>query len=172
MRTEKEISGCGILKGSSIFTAIAVLMALLFAGCAPERVTGAATIDFKKTAWPGIISKTRGLSGAEPWGTWSTGAVVTLEFSAPLPKTFTVHLVATAFVPSIGKEIVAHVGDSTKKFTLKALPEERVLEFNNPEKSRTIKIDIPAPASPKELGMSSDPRSLGIGLVELRIVPQ
>jgi phosphoglycerol transferase len=136
------------------------------------RAGGTDTIDFRRASWLGIISKTRGLSGAEPWGTWSTGAVVTLEFSAPLPEKFTVHLVANAFGPNIGKEFVAHAGDQAVKFKLAGSPEERVLEFNNPEKSRTIKIDIPGPASPKELGLSADPRSLGIGLVELRIVPQ
>lgn len=172
MSIEKEISDCGIRKGSFIFTAIAVFMVLLFTGCAPERVTGAATLDFKKAAWPGVISKAGGLSGAEPWGTWSTGAVVTLEFSAPLPKTFAVHLVAGAFGPNAAKEFIASVGDSTTKFVLNATPAKRVLQFNNPGKSKTLTIAVPNPVSPKELGLSADARKLGVGFTELRIVPQ
>ena len=128
------------------------------------------TIDFKKSAWSGVISRTSGLSFAEAWGTWSSGDVVTLEFSFPLPEKFTIHLVAHAFGPNVGKEFVAHVGDSAIRFKLTASPEERVLEFSNPKRSRTIKIDIPAPASPKELGLSADDRSLGIAFTVLRIV--
>lgn len=139
-------------------------------GFALARVTAKSTIDFKKSSW-GVISRADGLSGAEPWGTWSTGAVITLEFSTPLPEKFTVHLVGSAFGPNIGKEFIAHVGDEAVKFKLAASPEERVLEFNNPKKLKTIQIDIPSPASPKELGMSSDARKLGAGLTELRIVP-
>jgi phosphoglycerol transferase len=135
------------------------------------RATGRNTVDFKKSAWPGIISNTRGLSSAEPWGTWSSGAFVTLEFSMPLPEKFIVHLVAHAFGPNVGKEFVAHVGGSAIRFTLRASPEEKVLEFSNVERSRTIRIDIPSPTSPKTLGLNGDERSLGIAFEELRITP-
>jgi phosphoglycerol transferase len=135
------------------------------------RVTDKNVVDFKKSAWPGVISKTRGLSSAEAGGTWSLGDVLTLEFSMPLPEKFSVHLVASAFGPNVGKEFVAHVGNSAIRFTLRASSEERVLEFSNPKRSGTIKIDIPSPASPKELGLSSDERSLGIRFTELQIAP-
>lgn len=128
-------------------------------------------MDFKKSAWLGIISKTGGLSSAEAWGTWSLSKFVTLEFSIPLPEKFTVHLVAHAYGPNVGKEFMAHVGDNAIEFKLGALPEERLLKFSNPKGSRTIIIDIPSPVSPKELGLGGDDRSLGIALTELRIVP-
>lgn len=135
------------------------------------RAPGADGLDTKKSPWPGVISNARGLAFAEPWGTWSSSDVVTLEFSEPLPEKFTVHLVAGAFGPNVGKEFVAHVGDSAIRFTLSASPEERVLEFSNPKGSKIIKIDVPSPCSPKELGLSADYRSLGIGITELRIEP-
>jgi phosphoglycerol transferase len=135
------------------------------------RKTNSDVVDFKHSAWPGVVSSARGLSNAEPWGTWSEGGATTLEFSAPLPEKFAVHLVAHAFGPNVGKEFVARVGDSAAKFTLGASDEERVLEFSNPTRSRTIEIDIPAPASPKALGMNGDERTLGIGFVELRVAP-
>lgn len=111
------------------------------------------------------------MSYSEPWGTWSASDVVTLEFSEPLPGKFTVHLVAHAFGPNVGKEFVAHAGDSAIRFTLAASPEERVLEFSNPKRSKIIKIDVPSPCSPKELGLSADARRLGIGFAELGIEP-
>jgi hypothetical protein len=127
---------------------------------------------FKKSVWQGGgISSAQGLYSSEPWGTWSASDVVTLEFSEPLPERFAVHLVAHAFGPNVGKEFVAHVGDSAVRFTLAASPEERVLEFSNPKRSKIIKINVPSPCSPKELGLSTDERSLGIGFTELRIEP-
>ena len=88
------------------------------------RATCTTTVDFRKFSWPGVISYARGLSYAEPWGTWSSGDVVTLEFSKPFPEKFTVHLVAHAFGPNVGKEFAAHVGDNAIRFTLGTSPEE------------------------------------------------
>jgi phosphoglycerol transferase len=135
------------------------------------HATSTITLDFRKASWPGVISNTIGLSSPEVWGTWSTGNVVTLEFSTPLPEKFAFHLMAGAFGPNVGKDFVAHVGDNAVKFKLTALPEEKVLEFNNPQKSRVVKIDIPSPISPKELGLSGDERNLGIGFTEIKIIP-
>ena len=60
----------------------------------------------------------RGLSHAEPWGTWSEGNAIDLEFSLPLPDKFAIHLVAHAFGPNVDKAFLVHVGDSMAKFTL------------------------------------------------------
>lgn len=134
------------------------------------RVMGPTTvINFKKSSWPGVITRTSGLSGTEEWGTWSVGKVVTFEFAAPLPKKFALHLVANTFIPNVGKEFVGRVGDSAVRFTLGEAPEEKVLEFTNPTKSRILAFEVPSPASPYELGMGKDERSLGIAFIELMI---
>ena len=128
------------------------------AGVGNDSVAGSNTIDFRRSAWPGIIKNATGLSSAEQWGTWSLGGAVTLEFSTPLPERFAVHLVAHAFGPNVGKEFVARVGDSTIGFTLGTSPEKRVLEFSNPGRSKSIEIHIPSPASLKSLGQGGDER--------------
>jgi hypothetical protein len=126
-------------------------------GLTLELGTGATTVDFKKSSWPGVISSARGLSIPEPWGgTWSSSDAVTLGFSEPLPEKFTVHLIARAFGPNVGKEFVAHVGDSAIRFKLAASPEERALEFSNPKGSKIIKVDVPSPCSPKEVDYFND----------------
>jgi len=135
------------------------------------RVNETKIVDFRKSTWPCVISSAQGLYSAEPWGTWSSSDVVTFEFSSPLPEHFRVHLTASAFAKNVGKEFVAHVGDHAVRFTLSALLEGRVLEFNNPKKASIVRIDIPSPVSPKELGMSGDERRLGIAFVMLRIEP-
>jgi phosphoglycerol transferase len=135
------------------------------------RATNTDIIDFRKSAWPCVISRADGLSSAEPWGTWSSSDVVTLEFSRPLPEHFNLHLVAHAFSALAGKEFVAQVGDSAVKFSLNSANEEKMLEINNPKRSKIIRLDVPSPASPKGLALSGDERRLGIGFVELRIEP-
>lgn len=133
------------------------------------RVSGFNTVDFRKPSWPGVISSARGLSLAERWGAWSASDVVTLQFSMPLPEKFRVHLIAHAFGPNVGEEIVAQVGNSASRFTLSGKTEERILDFNNPGRSRTLSFNVPSAVSPRELGLSADERSLGIGFVQMRI---
>jgi hypothetical protein len=129
------------------------------------------SIDFTTQVWPRVISRVQGLSGPEAWGRWSSSDVVTLTFSRPLPEKFTVHLLAHAFGPNVDKDFVARVGDNAVTFTLSESPEEKSLDFSNPDGSDAIKIDIPMAISPKELALSDDDRKLGIALIELRIIP-
>lgn len=129
-------------------------------------------VDFRQSDWPGVVTDVQGLSEAEPWGTWSTSNMLSIEFSAPLPEIFSAHIVAQAFGPNVGKDFVARVGNTAVPFTLDASAEERVLQFRNPMRSRTLQIDIPSPTSPEALGSNGDERRLGIGLVQLRIEPR
>lgn len=129
------------------------------------------TVDFKKIASAPVLLRTEGLSLAEEWGTWSLNKSVILEFSEPLPEKFIIHLVAYAFGPNVGREFVAYVGDNASGFTLGKAPTGSELEFSNPKRSSMIKIDVPFPTSPRELGLSGDERRLGIALIKLRIIP-
>jgi phosphoglycerol transferase len=137
------------------------------------RLGSTDTVDFRKSVWPCVVSRIQGLYPAEPgWGTWSASDVVTLEFVRPLPQHFKLHLIAHAYASIIGQEVVARVGDSAIRFTLAASNEEKILEFNNPKRSKVITFDIPLPVSLKERRASGDERRLGVGFVVLRIQPE
>lgn len=136
------------------------------------RMPDTITINFNQSSWPEMVSSVSGLSAAEEWGAWSVNKHIIFEFAKPLPAKFTVHLTAYAFGPNAGKEIVAHVGDSEVRFTLDVLPKKRIVEFENPQRSNTIKIEVPIPTSPKMLGKSDDERTLGIAFTKLNIVPR
>jgi phosphoglycerol transferase len=135
------------------------------------RVTETDTFDFKRTVWPGVLSSLQGLSQPEAWGTWSSGksGVVTFEFSVPLPERFNVHLVAHTLGPNIGKDFFIQVGERKIKFMLSDLPEERVFEIINLKRLSTIRILIPSPVSPKELGLSDEDRVLGMAFSKMQI---
>ncbi|PKE30429.1 hypothetical protein CWS43_12485 [Rahnella sp. AA] len=130
-------------------------------------------IDFSKNTWPGVISKAYGLSSTEGWGTWSVGNVVRFEFSTPLPLKFKLRLTAHAFGPNIGKEFIAIVGGTSEEFKLGENDEEKIIAFDNETRTNSLQIIVPLPSSPKIFtkGLNGDERNLGIGLVQMKIVP-
>jgi phosphoglycerol transferase len=129
-------------------------------------------LSFKTDNLPGIISNLRGLSAPESYGRLSTGKEVVIAFYEPLPERFKFSMVAYALGPNVGRNFVISAGNATQEFTLGASSSERVLEIDNPERSNTIKLIVPQPVSPRELGMMSvEDRQLGVVLVEIRIDP-
>ncbi len=130
-----------------------------------------AAMTFKgQAAWPGVITKAQGLSGAEGWGTWSEGKTVTLEFAAALPAKGVIHLEAGAFGPNVGKDFVARIGDSVVNFKLAAEPTKVDIPFTNAAGSKTVIIDVPQPTSPASLNIgNADPRPLGMSLMNFDV---
>lgn len=124
-------------------------------------------IDFTRGSWPGLIARTAGLSGPETWGTWSDGDRVTLEFSKPLPAQFTLVLKAQTIGNSNEPSTIV-VGGDRREIRLPA-PRELGLTFQTDGTVRRIDIEIPWARSMKELGVSNDPRRLGIGFVSMVI---
>jgi phosphoglycerol transferase len=126
-------------------------------------------LDFRVNNWP-IISRAKGLSSPESWGTWSNSSVVEFNFNFPLPEKFELHLVASAFGPNVGAEVSVKSGSITKKVTLSENGRLQVLLFENKEKSNSLVFVIPKATSPKDLGLGEDTRKLGIGFVQIKIV--
>lgn len=127
---------------------------------------------FKPTSWTGKIVSDEGLSFAESWGVWSQADTVTFGFSEPFPAKFSVALTGYAFGRNAGREFVVQAGTEERRFTLGTQEETRVLQFSNTSGARSLRIRVPAAVSPKEMGMSSDARRLGIGITAMRIVPE
>ena len=135
------------------------------------HVAKTSTVDFKRGAWPGIISSVDGLSTPEPWGTWSQSDTVRFEFAAPLPSEFELRLTGHAFGPNVNNEFEVFVGSNSKKFKLSETDGERIIRLKNPGRSQIIRIKIPNAISPKVLGLGDDERNLGIGFVKMQLVP-
>lgn len=133
---------------------------------------------FRKSAWPGGIADVHGMSSPESWGAWSDDDVVTLDFTEPLPERFELRIVASAFAHNIDKEFVVQLdnpgtapgSNAAGKFTLGATEQPRNIVIDNPQGARTLKIRVPHPVSPLELGAQDD-RRLGIALRQMEIVP-
>ncbi len=134
------------------------------------RLSGDEVIDFRKAAWPGLVSRISGLSVPENWGTWSSAGEVRIDMAAPLPMAFDLHLRAQAFGPNAGKEFVVRIGENKKAFRLSAAPQDLVLHFATNGTEKSMVFDVPEPTAPRDLGLGGDERRLGLGITRLRIV--
>jgi phosphoglycerol transferase len=128
-------------------------------------------IDFNKASFQGVLSRTRGLSSPEGWGTWSIGSEVQLEFAAYLPQRFDLTLQAHAFATNVQEKFRLMIGSEERYFDLKNTPQTISFKVALPANERVIRIFIPYPMSPQSIGLNNDSRLLGIGLHQLRITP-
>ena len=129
---------------------------------------------FNVAGAPEEVKKFTGISRPESWGRWSNaqlGNEVSIEFNDPLPANFDLVITAKAFGPNANKPILVRVGKEEQVLTLGNDVSTTTLRFSNPSRSNTLVIVPPDPVSTNEgniLGHS--PRSLGIGMVEIKVV--
>jgi phosphoglycerol transferase len=133
---------------------------------------GNISIDFKNAEWRGLITRQSGLyNPPEPWGAWSTGDNIKLEFAKPLPRKFNAILNARAFGPNANLNFVLKIGSQAIPFKVNSYPafENIIIEVENNSRLNILEIEIPKPTSPKDLGVGDDTRKLGLGLTQLQI---
>jgi phosphoglycerol transferase len=116
-----------------------------------------------------FLKKWSGLSGIEPWGRWSSEKIVELELSNPLPKRFKLLLLAEAYGPNAGRDIVVSIGKNEKKIQLTNQKSSVEMTFENAGEENVIKLTVPHPISPNALNGAADARNLGIGFTKLEI---
>ncbi|MDE2606449.1 MAG: hypothetical protein KGL68_11080 [Burkholderiales bacterium] len=130
------------------------------------------TVDFRRASWPGVLAYSQGLSTPEPWGTWSLGREITLEFADDLPLRFQILLQGHSFGINDNADFRIQVGVQERTFRLPSDQDGYVsLEFAPGANQRVVRITIPHPLSPKSVGQGDDLRELGLGLIQLRITP-
>jgi phosphoglycerol transferase len=129
-------------------------------------------IDFSQMRLSPAIAGVKGLSGRESWGRWSDADVhphVEIRFRDPLPVSGTLALTARAFGPNVGQPIRVRIGRYETQLHFDAQDTTAMASYALHEAPRLLEIVPPHPMQPRELGASSDPRRLGIGLVRLTI---
>lgn len=128
-------------------------------------------VDMKQSYWPGVLTRTRGLSSPEAWGTWSIAREVQLEFASYLPSHFRISLDAQAFGPNINEEFQIIIGNEHHSFHLEREPKTVSFDFSAAANERIVRIIVPHPTAPMSLGINDDVRKLGIGLSQVHINP-
>jgi phosphoglycerol transferase len=130
-------------------------------------------IDFTKSVWPEFIRNVHGISGHELWGRWSDANLspsVKFEFFSALPQRFTMIFSGQAFSTNVDHDIVVKIGSQESKFRLSSGVTEIRIPFDlRGEMVDAIEFMPPNPISPKQLGISSDDRKLGMGFIQMRM---
>lgn len=144
----------------------------------PYEATLAEGIDFNKPGYPTFIAEVTGMSGYEANHRWSDatqGKIIKFGFKKPLPKKFTLEIVASAFGPNDGLPIKVQVGSVEKTFTItnnKTGIQPYSIPFKTDGKSVSLELTPPKPTSPVELNpKSGDARKLAINFISLKIKP-
>lgn len=125
---------------------------------------------------PRSIKQFSGISRPEEWGRWSNANLapeVNIEYAEPLPPQFDLVITARAFGANRQQPIPVRVGSEERYLRLDDTLSVTTLHFTNPEGGRNLIITPPAPQlSNQDNIVGQAPRKLGIGLAEIRIVPQ
>jgi hypothetical protein len=128
---------------------------------------------FSETARPKTMGMLweKGFSVPEPWGRWSDGELAEIRFSSCLPHgNISLSVTGRAFGPNVGQPIEFLLGDYKKTAMFGEANSEVIMKFGNDEDCiNKLVIKIPKPTSPVALGLSKDPRKLGVGVVRLKI---
>ena len=95
-----------------------------------------------------------------------------MEMSWPLPRSFDLHLRASAFGPNTELPFSIRIGHETKNFRLSSAETEVSFAFTTDGTDTLITIGVPKPTSPAQLGLSGDDRLLGLALRQISIVPK
>lgn len=127
-------------------------------------------VQFGRPEYEWGLAHTQGLSGHEPWGRWSEGKEVTLEFQELPSVPFTLQLDAAAFGPNVGKAFTVRLGEQERQLVLPAEHAVVELKFDAAGAARKLVISVPQPSSPREQGMGEDGRMLGIALYSMRVL--
>lgn len=119
-----------------------------------------------------------GWSYSEHWGTWSSGSSATMFFPIPPRQVDSIFIEANAFVPSAIKNqrlTVTINGIPTADLVL--TEPAAILDIKIPEavkqglenETLEVRFNFPDAASPKDIGLSDDPRELALGLIAVTI---
>lgn len=124
---------------------------------------------------PQTVKSFSGISRPEEWGRWSNANLapeVKIEYSEPLPEAFDLVITARAIGPNIHRPIPVSVGEDKQQLNLGEQATTTTLHFRNPQKLATLVIAPPEPLLSNEGNITGhDPRRLGIGMVDIKIVP-
>lgn len=133
-------------------------------------------IDFGRAGLPDWVDGMFGIAAPEPWGRWTDGSLghvagmqFTRTFSGPLCVVFT----ATA-TPQIGRTFQMKFGDESR--TVQAMPQPVAhydVQFDNVKNAARLEFLLPKDL-PRENELdrhSGDPRRIGLGLYNLKMLP-
>lgn len=133
------------------------------------KISPALVIDLSRPLEDGGLTSIRGVSVAEAFGRWSEGDEIELVFAADLPPSFDLVLTGQAFGPNKDLPFVLQIAGKSHEFRLGESLIDTHFQVKGVPGDRTMRIKIPKPISPRDIGLSDDTRKLGIALGKITI---
>jgi phosphoglycerol transferase len=133
------------------------------------KISPAQVVDLSRPLQGSGLASITGFSGTEQFGRWSEGGEVELAFAADLPPTFDLILTGQAFGPNKDLPFVLEIAGKTHEFRLGESLTDAHFQVRGAPGDRIMRIKIPKPISPRDLGLSGDTRKLGIALGKITI---
>jgi peptidoglycan/LPS O-acetylase OafA/YrhL len=126
-------------------------------------------VDFRAVALS--LESASNVGAAESFGRWTVGEAVSLEFPRWLPTDFRMVMKIDGAANSVvGKQVKVGVGGRELSFVAQQQPATVRLDFRGiPRGVDTISLKVTGARSPKDAGLSSDTRLLGVKLVSLEM---
>ena len=129
-------------------------------------------IDVSHLSGKTYLKEFSGFSTQEPTGRWTEGVTSSLVFEKPLPKHFKLSLRASALPVNTDQLATVLIGRSKYKFKLSNVPSDYEFEVQTDSSSLDkVEFNVPFATSPKEIGLSTDSRILGMFLENIKITP-
>ncbi|MGX5108654.1 phosphatidylglycerol--membrane-oligosaccharide glycerophosphotransferase [Enterobacter cloacae] len=137
------------------------------------------TFKFSLDGRPMFIENMMGIGRQESWGRWSdalTSPSVMLLYTSPFPREFNVEIEAKAYGKNINAPVAITIGEQTQYVRFGEKATRVTLHYKGDLYSRLLTITPPEPTLSREgsiLGQmfTSPVRKIGIGLIEVKIVP-
>ncbi|MEI6096609.1 MAG: hypothetical protein WCR08_14335 [Gammaproteobacteria bacterium] len=130
-------------------------------------------IYFGRGTNPSFISEIEGLSTPEGWGRWSDNRLnrkIVIHFEEILPTRFHLSILIRPFGPNKNKPLIIKVGNFVSEVTPTSDNYLLNIDINQISAiSKSIEITPSNPTSPTSLGLGSDDRLIGIGLISMKL---
>lgn len=130
-------------------------------------------IDFGHLSDQPGLKEFSGFSFQETTGRWSEELSSSLVFDVPLPTHFWLSMKVSTLPHNVGKIATIDVGKS--KYNFKLLEGVNYYKFDMRTDSllntNKLEFEVPFSISPKEIGMSTDSRKLGIFIEKIIVIP-
>jgi len=152
-------------------TLVALLLVVLSAGVTALRYQRSAgdpiDVDFTQAQMPAMV---QGFSAREPWGRWSDGPRGQVAFRRSLPSTFRLSMMLQGFGPNVGQSLTVRAGAVTRRVPIPGPMSAVDVVFTDvAPMTQALVFEVPAPTSPRALGVSTDLRRLGVGISRMSI---
>jgi hypothetical protein len=108
---------------------------------------------------------------AETWGTWLSGSEAEVVFPSALPERGTMTFTTSVLNPQRQNSVTIEI--CGRSFALRAtgkLTEQRVT-YDCPTPPERIRFTGMKPLSPRDIGLSGDPRPLALALEAIEVAP-